>query len=117
LLHRTVLYKVGHHGSRNATLSHKGLEIMESRDLVAMIPVDQSWANGTMHWDHPAESLLDRLKAKTGGRIIRTDRIPSGDERPSKPDEVTETEWQSFITRLDWDRSPDRLWVQYTVPG
>jgi beta-lactamase superfamily II metal-dependent hydrolase len=116
LLRRTALYKVGHHGSRNATLMHKGLELMESRDLVAMLPVNQLWAK-KIHWKHPAEKLLERLKAKTRGRIIRTDGIPSGDKRPSKPDEVTDKEWESFVTRLDWDRSPDRLWVQYTIPG
>ena len=33
LLARTVLYKVGHHGSHNATLKERGLELMTS-DLV-----------------------------------------------------------------------------------
>lgn len=117
LLQRTVLYKVGHHGSRNATLSWKGLEMMESADLVAMIPVDQNWANNEMRWEHPAEKLLDRLTEKTRGRIIRTDDIPLGGEFPKKPDEATESEWQAFIKQLDWDRSPDKLWIQYTVPG
>ena len=82
LLHRTVLYKVGHHGSRNATLRQQGLEMMENSNLVAMIPVDQRWANEEMHWDHPAEKLLGRLKEKTRGRVIRTDQIPSGNEPP-----------------------------------
>lgn len=117
LLRRTVLYKVGHHGSRNATLSWKGLEKMESTDLVAMIPVDQNWANNKMQWEHPAEKLLDRLKEKARGRVIRADDIPSGDKPPKKPDEAGESEWQAFIKRLDWDRSPDKLWIQYTVPG
>jgi hypothetical protein len=117
LLRRTVLYKVGHHGSRNATLSRKGLEMMESADLVAMIPVNQNWANNKMRWEHPAERLLNRLKEKTKGRIIRTDDIPSGNKRPKKPDEATKSEWRAFIKQLDWDRSPDKLWIQYTVPG
>ena len=117
LLRRTVLYKVGHHGSRNATLRWKGLEMMENADLVAMIPVDQNWANNEMRWEHPAEKLLDRLKEKTRGRIIRTDDIPSGDELPKKPDEATESEWQTFTRQLDWDRSSNKLWIQYTVLG
>jgi hypothetical protein len=116
LLRRTVLYKVGHHGSRNATLSWKGLEMMKSADLVAMIPVDQKWANAG-GWEHPAEKLLDRLREKARGRIIRTDEIPSGNEPPEKPEKITEEEWQAFIEQLDWDRSPDRLWIQYTVSG
>ena len=117
LLQRTVFYKVGHHGSRNATLSRKGLEMMESSDLVAMIPVNEDWANNKMGWEHPAEKLLDRLKEKTRGRIIRMDGIPEGDEPPKRPDEATETEWQDFIRRLDWDRGEHKLWIQYTVPG
>lgn len=32
LLSRTVLYKVGHHGSHNATLGDEGLELMVDRD-------------------------------------------------------------------------------------
>jgi beta-lactamase superfamily II metal-dependent hydrolase len=115
LLRRTVLYKVGHHGSRNATLSEKGLEMMESANLVALIPVDQNWAYETMGWEHPAEKLLDRLEEKTRGRILRTDRIPSGDEPPEKPEHATEREWQAFIERVDWDRGPERLWIQCTV--
>jgi hypothetical protein len=31
LLERTVLYKVGHHASHNATLRQKGLELMKGR--------------------------------------------------------------------------------------
>lgn len=116
LLRRTVLYKVGHHGSRNATLRWKGLEMMESPDLVAMIPVDEDWAS-KREWEHPAEKLLQRLREKTRGRVIRADEIPPGDEPPEKPDEATESEWEAFVGQLDWDRSPHKLWIQYTVPG
>jgi beta-lactamase superfamily II metal-dependent hydrolase len=115
LLQRTVLLKTGHHGSRNATLSWKGLEMMESADLVAMIPVDQEWANNVMRWEHPAEKLLEKLKEKTRGRIIRTDDIPSGDRPPEKPSNATESEWKTFQEQLDWDRSSNKLWIQYTV--
>jgi hypothetical protein len=117
LLRRTVLYKVGHHGSRNATLSEKGLEMMESADLVAMIPVDQNWANEVMDWEHPAEKLLKRIEEKSRGRIVRTDQIPGGDEPPTKPAQATEEEWGAFVAQLDWDRGPRRLWIQYTVSG
>jgi hypothetical protein len=115
LLRRTVLYKVGHHGSHNATLKKKGLEMMDSPDLVAMIPVDQKWANETQGWEHPAHTLYKRLEEKTNGRIIRTDRIPVDDKLPPKPDQATDQEWQAFVQHLDWDRGPDRLWIEYTV--
>src|SRR6185295_16271734 len=48
LLKRTILYKVGHHGSHNATLKEKGLEEME-RLRVALIPVNQEMA-GKKGW-------------------------------------------------------------------
>jgi len=115
LLENTVLYKVGHHGSDNATLRQKGLELMISEDLVAMIPVDEKWANKEKNWEHPSHNLLARLKTKTKGRIIRSDTIPSGDKPPKKPEEASEKEWKEFLKDLDWDRGPNRLWVQYTV--
>ena len=41
----TVLYEVSHHESDSATLNHKGLELITSAELVAIIPVDQNFAN------------------------------------------------------------------------
>jgi hypothetical protein len=117
LLRHTALYKAGHHGSRNATLSKNGLEMMYSTDLVVMLPVDEDWACNKMGWEHPAEKLLDRLNEKARGRIIRTDEIPSSGKPPEKPAEATESEWQAFIAQLDWDRSQNKLWIQYTLPG
>jgi hypothetical protein len=115
LLKRTVLYKVGHHGSRNATLSQKGLEMMLSPDLVAMIPVDEQWAKNEMDWEHPAPTLLAKLEQKTLGRVIRSDQIPSGNQAPAQPTTLRAAEWQKFVEQLDWDRGPDRLWIQFTV--
>lgn len=75
LLARTVLYKVGHHGSHNATLKEKGLELMQSDELVAMIPIyeDQARDQGKDGWEMPFGPLLDRLLKKTSGRIVRAD--------------------------------------------
>jgi hypothetical protein len=115
LLRRTVLYKVGHHGSHNATLRSKGLEMMGSPDLVAVLPVDEEWARNTQDWRHPSEVLYQRLREKCRGRVIRSDEIPADDEPPAKPAEATEAEWQAFLAGLDWDRGPHRLWIQYTV--
>ncbi|HET6546924.1 MAG TPA: hypothetical protein VFG79_00615 [Solirubrobacter sp.] len=69
LLARTVLYKVGHHGSHNATLRERGLELMTSPDLVAMIPVDRETAR-KKGWAMPFPPLFDRLTEKTRGRIL-----------------------------------------------
>jgi hypothetical protein len=75
LLRRTVLYKVGHHGSHNATLRERGLELMTDPSLVAMITVDvqQAARQGTKGWEMPFPGLLKRLNEKTSGRILRTD--------------------------------------------
>jgi glyoxylase-like metal-dependent hydrolase (beta-lactamase superfamily II) len=78
LLRRAAFYKVGHHASHNATLREKGLELMTRPDLVAMIPVDEQMAHRPKGgnpdgWDMPFSPLLDRLKAKTGGRVLRAD--------------------------------------------
>lgn len=75
LLDQTVLYKVGHHGSHNATLKPT-LERMNHPELVAMIPVDDSDSNITKDhnpWKMPAAHLYERLIEKTEGRVIRMD--------------------------------------------
>jgi hypothetical protein len=112
LLQRTTLYKVGHHGSHNATLRDKGLEMM-NRDLVAMIPVNVEWTgNKKPHpWKMPFKPLLEALEEKTKGRIICADTgIPA-----EKPKSLSPDEWQAFLSNVG-DPDPDGLWVQYTVP-
>lgn len=72
LLNRTVLYKVGHHGSHNATLSEKGLEQMSDPNLVALIPVDQDTAR-KRRWHMPHEPLHEQLTERASGRVIVSD--------------------------------------------
>lgn len=72
LLARTVLYKVGHHGSHNATLKGRGLEKMRSDRLVAMIPVHRDTASD-QKWEFPFQPLLARLKERTRGRVLLAD--------------------------------------------
>jgi len=74
LLENTVLYKVGHHGSHNATLV-KALEAMQHEELVAMIPVDEKDPNITKvnGWKMPAPKLFRRLVEKTQHRVLRMD--------------------------------------------
>lgn len=110
LIRRTVLYKVGHHGSHNATLREKGLEMMESPDLVAMIPVDEEHAE-VREWAMPFPPLCARLEEKTKGRIIRADTGVPVD----RPERLSESEWESFRARVE--EGPDGLWIQVTVTG
>jgi hypothetical protein len=78
LLARTVFYKVGHHGSHNATLREKGLEMM-TKLRIAVIPVDQQVAI-KMRWGAmPLESLIAALSKQTernNGQTLRTDIPP-----------------------------------------
>jgi hypothetical protein len=74
LLKRTVFYKVGHHGSHNATLREAGLELMEKLQI-AMIPVNEEMAK-KKGWDHiPLTDLVTALEehART---VIRADKPP-----------------------------------------
>jgi hypothetical protein len=79
LLNRTVLYKVGHHGSHNATLREKGLEMMTDPDLVAMVPVDVYIAHKKKRWTRmPFHPLMTRLADVTKGRVLQADEEASG---------------------------------------
>jgi hypothetical protein len=73
LLRRTVFYKVGHHGSHNATAKAKGLELMQSDDLVAFIPVDHKMAVKKGWGKMPLPKLVKELNARTQGRLVVAD--------------------------------------------
>ncbi len=75
LLRRTVFYKVGHHGSHNATLREGGLELMRHLEL-AMIPVDRAAALKRSWQALPSSNVERRLKEITGGCVLRADREP-----------------------------------------
>jgi beta-lactamase superfamily II metal-dependent hydrolase len=72
LLARTVFYKVGHHGSHNATLKDLGLEKMKHRDLVAFVPLNKEMAK-KKRWEMPFPPLYERLQEKTRGRVVLAD--------------------------------------------
>lgn len=73
LLERTVFYKVGHHGSHNATLRALGLEQMKSDDLIAFLPVSKAQAEKSGWHEMPFGPLVQRLREKTGGRLVLSD--------------------------------------------
>jgi hypothetical protein len=72
LLARTVFYKVGHHGSHNATLRAQGLELMTALRTAA-IPVDHEMALKKRWGQMPLEALTLALDKATGGRVLRSD--------------------------------------------
>jgi hypothetical protein len=126
LLKQTVFYKVGHHGSHNATLKKHGLEMMSNPDLVAMIPVDRDKAKSKKSktnphgWEMPESNLFERLKEKTRGRIILADEKDKTELRARCHD-------NKFIDKVDFlgsfVRSPkvseeaEPLYIEYTIEG
>jgi len=118
LLRRTVLYKVGHHGSHNATLNgtvndpHANLSWMAdgeyAKEFTAMITAVRKWAETQNGWDHPQKAIKDALLKKACGRVFQTDcpvenmRIfGNGPER----------DWQDFMSRT----SGHLLYFDYKV--
>jgi hypothetical protein len=123
LLDRVLLYKVGHHGSHNATVRRDprdtsspdpfgapfGLELMN--DIIAMIPVDQDAAKKKMPdpWKMPHEPLYLRLREKARLRVLRSDlSMAPLDEDRNKRDVVPKDEdWKPVpgVPGARWRRS------------
>jgi hypothetical protein len=89
LLHRTVFYKVGHHGSHNATAKQHGLELMTSPDLSAFIPTNEQDAKKVKWGAMPFKPILEDLVKRTSQRVIRADDLwltqPEGKPAYSSP--------------------------------
>ena len=102
LLARTVFYKVGHHGSHNATLKAKGLEMMTNDDLMAMIPVDHDVAVKKNWGRMPLPDLVNRLKEKTHGRVLSADDKATTPVELAglKPEDAGAAEWKRFTDRV-----------------
>lgn len=94
LLARTVLYKVGHHGSHNATLA-PALEKMTHPDLVALIPVHKRDPNITKAngWKMPAKNLFARLRRRTSNRVLQMDGVHTAACDPTK--EPARSAWRA----------------------
>ncbi|WP_108520168.1 hypothetical protein [Bradyrhizobium algeriense] len=107
LLSRTVLYKTGHHGSHNATLSGDASSATpnlswlgrgdHSSEFTAMITAVRAWATQpTVGWDHPLKSIREALLDKCSGRVFQTDT----DFTKMVPlDGTSKRPWAAFQTR------------------
>lgn len=135
LLSRVVFYKVGHHGSHNATLKERGVERMPEGGFTAFVPVSVAVAREVKGWEQmPLDELLDALSRRTGGRVILADgtfwkptkeasrKVRSG-ERRSEPGLIVSEERLPEKRRKG--RGDDKgellegevpLWVQISVP-
>ncbi len=118
LLERTVLYKVGHHGSHNATLAGKESDLYPNLawmgkgrfggEFTAMITAVNEWAmtKNAPPWRHPLPSIKKALLEKAQGRVFQTDI--SQLERPAG---VPEAAWEAFLSRASFDD----LYFDYAV--
>jgi hypothetical protein len=77
LLKRTIFYKVGHHGSHNATLKGHGVEQMDALKA-AIIPVDEVEAKKKRWGSMPLPELIEALQTKRPTiTFLRTDKDPA----------------------------------------
>jgi hypothetical protein len=119
LLSRTVLYKVGHHGSHNATLHGNSADHYANllwmaegeyaAEFTAMITAVHDWAQQpSVQWDHPLKSIKDALLKKAGGRVFQTDtEFASMVKYPHSP----QSDWDDFQSRA----VGTKLYFDYTV--
>lgn len=73
LLLRTVFYKSGHHSSDNATLK-QGLDLMNEKELVIMIPVDGQ-VSEKFRFAMLRKGVLKGYHRKSQGRVLRSDTV------------------------------------------
>jgi beta-lactamase superfamily II metal-dependent hydrolase len=121
LLGRTVLYKVGHHGSHNATLNgslksdHANLAWMaqgdQSDEFVAMITAVEKWAHQKPKpdWNHPFPPIKVALEEKCRGRVLQTD----SDLQDDPPPVAKAREWREFRSRV----KQTLLYFDFTIEG
>jgi hypothetical protein len=120
LLARTVVYKVGHHGSINATDRVMLKDQMTNKDLVALIPADVAVAHSKVSstnpdgWQFPDPILFNikeqngLLYSQTNGRIILNCKDKCKD---CEPDYEKNKPWPGEIV----DTEPNKLWVDYIL--
>jgi hypothetical protein len=65
-------------------------------EFTAMITAVNHWATtkNSPPWVHPLPSIKEALLRKAQGRVLQTD-----EDRPKKPDTMTDAEWQKFTDR------------------
>lgn len=118
LLARTVLYKVGHHGSHNATLNGvldddwANLAWMGqddyAREFTAMITAVRAWAITQNGWDHPLKAIKDALLKKCSGRVFQTD---TDFDKMKKGEGESQADWAGFQARV----TPHTLYFDYKI--
>lgn len=124
LLGDCVFYKVGHHGSHNATL--KGTKESDFANLdwlatgdragefTAMIPSNVTWAWGKARpWKHPLPAIEKALEKKARNRVMITSDLSMENAFPEPPaDDPMRAVWEEFAARTRYTR----LYIEHEVP-
>jgi beta-lactamase superfamily II metal-dependent hydrolase len=86
LLGKVDFYKVGHHGSHNAT-PHGALELMNAKNVVAMASTDtvKSFNRGSFPVPYP--KLVNAVKKQVGNRYAQSDELDEV-KKPFKAKEI-----------------------------
>lgn len=71
-------YKVGHHGSTNAT-PIDALDAMRNGVVAMCSTAEDAYGCEKNRSEVPRKPLMEALRAKTGGRLARSDQAPLGD--------------------------------------
>lgn len=89
-------YKVGHHGSHNAT-PHGALDLMSAKDVVAMASTDTVDSFNRGHFPVPYSKLVTAVKKRVDDRYAQSDQL----EKVKTPFKTT--------------NKPKEMWCDYEV--
>lgn len=112
LLNRTVFYKVSHHLSFNGTALEKGINMMESDDLAAMVTMDRKriaskW-KGTMPNKHLLNDLITRCKGKVF--IMNEFQVKDAPSKTLDPASLG----KGVYERKNFTGTKDPIYIQYS---
>jgi len=113
LLSRTVLYKAGHHSSLNATLK-QSLDLMNEKELIIMIPVNQQVSEKYgFHMLKPG--MLSGYHRKSQGRVLRSDSIiQDGSRLVVDPPFFDQAKFGAQLKVFPEGHKP-HLWIEVTL--
>lgn len=115
LLKRTVFYKSGHHSSHNATLA-KGLDLMNEKELVIFIPVNQK-VSDAQNFLMLKPPMMKGYNRKAKGRVVRSDTLfhKAGVSGYQFPFAKTRAAFKGkLVTESKSDTAPG-LYVEHTI--
>ena len=122
LLNRTVFYKVAHHLSHNGTAQRLGLNMMKSKDLVAMATLDYNIINEGWTSTMPNRAIVKELLAKTKGRLMIMNEedlfydfnkeVPLKEKIEEARSRMSKKEKEEFDKNFEPN---DPLYLQYTL--